>query len=436
MENPAAGDVVRTVGHLLARALISSFCIYEVFGYYDVLVRMWATSRRRNRFVQVLESNKHLIEDAREFQASSGILYLWAERQGLPDAEVTKHASEIIALRKSIEDKEDLKMESIDHLMSLGLIHKLPEREAPYIKVYIALSRTSRTVGERREAEVVREAIEGAKDLLEDVSIYSGIGFANYLIKAVVSEFSKIDGITTKLLAPLLQRFQLRPMTLIIANNDAPQSDAIDSEGESSLSLYHLELMLGTDSAGLINKLSTQEKESLASIFNEFKTLLGTPFGTVFEGLLMARLKEDPYLLNEKLVIILRIESLLRRFLLDLYKNKLGDEWFIKVKKAAELSGIASDKNPAKNYTLHDFLVVTDKLVANGIMSRSDVEDVLGEGWKTKVDQVKNIRNEIAHGEGFHTEYVKEEWEKIARSVCNVGSVYNALAASYDAAPV
>ncbi|HXM50196.1 MAG TPA: hypothetical protein VN956_20310 [Pyrinomonadaceae bacterium] len=430
LENPT-GDVVGTVGHLLARALISSFCIYELFGYYDVLVRIWATSRRRNRFIKVLESNRHFIEDAREFQASS-ILYLWAKNQSIPNLEVAQHAREVTEVRQSIATHEAVNEETLDRIISLGLAHKLPAREDSYIKVYIALSRTPRNLGEKHEAEYVQKIIEDAKALLEDVSIYSGIGFANYLIKAVVSEFSKIDKITTTLLAPLLQQFQLRPMTLIIANNDAPQSDVIDSEGESSLALFHIELVLGAESASSINKLSSQEKESVASIFNEFNALLGTPFGTVFEGLLKARLQEDAFLLGEKLVVILRIESLLRQFLLDLYKSKLGDEWFSIVKKAASLCGVASDKSPVKDYTLHDFLVVTDKLIAEGTMSRNNVEKVLGLGWKAKLDEVKEIRNDFAHGAIFQTDYVKGRWEHVARSVCKVGEIYNALSANYE----
>src|SRR5205823_5168071 len=98
-------------------------------------------------------------------------------------------------------------------------------------------------------------------------------------------------------------------------------SDDIDSEGEASLTVYHVELVVGADFAGSINNLTPEEKQSVASIFDEFKGLLGTPFGTVFEGLLKARLKEDPFLLGEKVVVILRIESLLREFLLDLYKD-------------------------------------------------------------------------------------------------------------------
>ena len=430
LENPT-GDVVSTVSQLLARALISSFCVYELFGYYDVLIRIWATARRRHRFIQVLDANKHYIEDAREFQAS-GIQYLWAENEDIPSVEVSHHVKEIAEVRRSIATHEPVKKETIERIQSLGLAHGLPQRDKSYIKVYIALSRIRSDTAERHEAEYVRKSIKDAKELLEDVSIYTGIGFANYLIKAMVPEFSKIDEITTALLAPLLQEFQLRPMTLIIANNDAPQSDVIDSEGEASLTLYHIELVLGPDFAGVINNLTVIEKESVASIFDEFKSLLGTPFGTVFEGLLKARLKEDAFLLGEKLIAILRIENLLREFLLDLYKSKLGGDWFSVVKKTAPSCGVSADKSPVRDYTLHDYLVITDKLIAEGSISRHDVEKVLATGWKRKLDEVKDIRNEFAHGNIFKTDYVKDKWEHMARSVCGVGEIYNALAAIYD----
>lgn len=430
LKNPT-GDVVGAVGQLLARALVRSSCVYEVFGYHDVLVRIWATHRRRDRFVQVLESNKNLIEDATEFVAHA-IDYRWAENHSISDDELPPYVPKIEQLCKTLATGQEIEQAELDNLVANGLAHRLPERGKGYIKVYIALTRIPSALEDRHEADHVGELLDRAKDLLEDVSMYRGIGFANYLIKGMVSEFSKINEITITLLESAIQRYQLRPMTLIIANNNAPQSDDIDPDDDSSLSLFHLEFWLGLESAALIQKVSQSERDSLANVFRDFHALLGTPFSTILEGLLVAKLKEDPFLLGQKLIIIMKIENLLGRFFLDLYKSRLEDDWFQIVRQAALSCNIADGKHPARDYTLHDYIAVTNKLVAGGKLSGSEVEDVLGPGWIERLERVKGVRNDIAHGRVFQEDYVKENWETVARSVCQIGDIYNALVLKYE----
>jgi len=438
LRNPT-GDVVGTLGQLLARALVRSSCIYELFGHYDVLVRIWATHRRRNRFIQVLEASKNLIEDARDFQAYH-IDYRWAENQSMSHEDLAPYVPRINQLCKSLATGQEVSQTELNEFVTRGLVHRLPSREESYIKIYLALTRIPSAMEDKFEAEHVRELLDKAGSVLEDVSMYSGIGFANYLIKGMVSDFRKINEITVTLLEPAIQRYQLRPTTLIIANNDAPQSDEIDSEGDASLSLFHLEFWLGRDTAALIDKLSQSERDLVASVFNEFHTLLGTPFSTILEGLLVAKLRQDPILLGQQLVIIMKIENLLGRFFLDLYKSKLRiddegksvEDWFRIVREAATSCNLREGKHPAKDYTFHDFLVVTNKLIADRKLSRRDVEDVLGSDWYARLDKVKDIRNEIAHGRVFQEDYIEKDWERATRSVCDVGDVYNALILRYE----
>jgi hypothetical protein len=388
--------------------------------------------------VQVLDSNKNLIEAATEF-VSHDIEYRWADTRIVPDDELARVVPRIERVCRSLAVGDQIDDSELNEFVRLGLAHRLPGRPNSYIKVYIALTRIPSAIEDTHEYEHVLGLLDTTTALLEDVSIYRGIGFANYLIKGMVSEFEKINEVTVTLLEPAIQRYQLRPTTLIIANNDAPQSDEVDSEDVSYLSLSHLEFWLGVDYAALIEKLSQAERDSLARIFSKFHELLGTPFSTILEGLFLAKLKEDPFLLGQKLIIIMKVESLLGRFFVDLYKTKLrrqdseqGSSWFQVVRDAATLCSVAEGKSPVTDYTLHDYIVVTNKLIATGKLSRKDVEDVLGVEWNERLDRVKDVRNDIAHGRVFQNQYVKEKWEDVANAVCNIGDIYNALVLRYE----
>src|SRR5947209_11213091 len=51
-DGPDPADVPR-IAKACDRALISSYCVYLIYGYYDVLVRVWCTAQKYERLMRL-----------------------------------------------------------------------------------------------------------------------------------------------------------------------------------------------------------------------------------------------------------------------------------------------------------------------------------------------------------------------------------------------
>lgn len=430
-------DVVGTIQGLLVQSKVESSCIYILYGYYDVLVRLWATDQKRGRFVKRLDEHRELIEDVKEFQAHK-IEYLWATKPAtVDDSSFPRYRPQVESVAKAIRLGNGVSDSTINELAAAGLVHRIAQREKTGIKFYIALSRIPGPIESKVDLDRLKETLQQKNLPLNDVSVYSGIGFCNYFIKAVVGSYPEIVSATMVIFRDV-RKLNLRPMTLLIANNDAPESDQIDLVWEElSVDLLQLGLLLGPGAERLISQLESHDRTEVGKVFGENCGFLGSPFESVFRALLVSRLQNDGELLGEKLAFLMRLEGLLRRFFVEVCTSAIGEKtsWFKIVQDAAGRSSVDPAKNPAKEYTLHDLLTVMDKLIAEGTLSQEAVETVLGTGWKRNLDQVKDLRNAFAHGKlyepGQLKKLVETGWYSFARTICNVGSIYNSLVLRY-----
>lgn len=430
LRNPDNNFLTTSIQEQLIRDHIPSHCIYYLYGYYDVLIRIWATGQKRARFVRDLDANRAAVEAVHEFQARN-IDFLWGKAAPTLNA-LPQYRPQIEAICKAVSERAKVPQKELSDLEAVGLIHKLPECTKS-IKLYIALSKIPGAVAVSFETDHLVKALKADSLPFKNVSLYSGIGFANYLIKAVVEDYEQIITCTRGLLDTLNQ-LQLRPMTLLIANNDATESDQIDIEWEEmSTSLLQLELVLGSDYSEHISHLEKSARDEVGNVYRTYNHLLGTPFAPIFKGILTARLENDPTVLFEKLTFVMRLEGLLRKFFIELLARIFGtSEWVAQVKQSAAKCGVEPEKNPAKNFTLHDWVTVAGKMASDGLIPASEIENVLGPEWKTSLSDLKEIRNALAHGRLFEEDYALKNWKNIATTVFRVGNIHNVLITKYD----
>jgi hypothetical protein len=222
-------------------------------------------------------------------------------------------------------------------------------------------------------------------------------------------------------------------MTLLIADNNAPESDYIDVDWEDfSRNLLQLEQFLGVGVTGSIAQLTASERTEMGGLFADFSGLIGTPFELVFAGLFRSRLPRDKEMLNKELAPFLtRLENLLKSFAMETFQTHLGQNWFHTVKTVAGECGVKPEKSPAQDYTLHDYITVVDKLVSSGMVARESVEETLGGDWKARLDALRNVRNAVQHGRLFEDSYAEQSWGDIARKVCSAADIYNSLQSKY-----
>lgn len=440
--------VVADLEAVLRRASIVSSCVYTVFGFYDALLRVWCTPEQRLRLIDELQNEFPDADFIREFRVDKAYYEDWsAHRHDLTFRTLQSFTGSIEAASGGATGKQDIPA-ALELLTKEGLLHVLdPLKEFPagiegdqLIKLYFALSSTAFHVT-ALEPDVVRAAVSEV-DILRAKSVYTGDGFCDYLVKGMVARYRDVDRAAIQLQEAIeRRRLAFRTMTLLIANQDAPESDFIDvSHVDVGRSLMRLVRTLGGGTIlNDLEALSESRRQDVRSVFDEFApSLLDTAFERFFLGILEAGIRSDILMLGEKLSFITRLEALLRQFATsELWPPHLGSAWPQRVlavandlrregKQRADIPGLT---DPAQ-FTLSDYVRVTDKLVAVGEIEGPAVADRLGPDWRPSLHGILGLRNDVAHGnlyEPAKSVRIFNQWRDVARSACRAGDVYNRL---------
>ena len=425
-------ELVSQLQRLVLQAQIISSCIYVIYGNYDVLVRLWATHEKRNRFVSVLSQRQTIIDEVQEFQAKQ-IDYVWVDDAHLPlePSRLSAYKSKIDRLCRQVLNQAPMDNTVLDELINVGLVHRLPQSPKPSIKFYIALQRQAGLMEPRIESAFVRQVVRSPFNDINNISLYTGLGFATYLIKAVTHDYYTIYSWISHLQDQLSQ-LQLRPLTMVIANQDAPESDHVDVEwSEFGTSLLAISAALGPESNAAISKLDHAGRKDIAEFFEGFAYLLGTPFESLLLGMIYARILPSRRVMNQTLSALSLFENLLRQYLVDLWTRNFGRQsWFQRLQEFATECGLDPTKNPVTSYTLHDLEVMANYTGTLNERVARELADSLGDDWAVRIRAIVPIRNAVTHGKIFEVsrdDYFRDEWPSVANSVAQIGEMYNRL---------
>ena len=215
----------------LTRAKVSAFSIYVVFGYYDALIRTWLTPYKRTRLLEGLQDDA---DSLLEFQVDR-VNYTWSQPSVAGRARIETLVPTIRAVAAALETPHELAgysdqvCDGIRDLEEQRLLHRYPGSDVPNpIKFFIALSRTANTPESGDTLTGLTGIVDGLQGV-HNVSIYAGRGFASYLIKGVTEHLGTVLQCADAV-ASHAKGLHLRPMTLMVANNDAFESDTVDTE--------------------------------------------------------------------------------------------------------------------------------------------------------------------------------------------------------------
>lgn len=421
MRNPD-NEIFSNLQARIASERILSSCYYYLYGYYDVLLRIWATSQKRQRLIQALKEYEDNIENVSEFQARN-ISYLWGNGRKINYEEAATTKTVIARVANSALTNSPLDVTDVGMLIDKGILHKLPAVSKGSIKFYIALTKIPGSSEIRSEFELLKKGVESLQ--LQNVSIYHGMGFAKYLIKAIASHYNDIINTTVSLIGTL-KPLDLRPMTLLIANEDAKEADILDTAwADLTPSMLQLEFILGATTLEEFGELSADERKLISEIVEENTDLFSTNFGSIFKAFLTSKLKRDAPLFFEKLSFLLRLESMLNRFLVSFLSKELGKQWFEVVQKTGSACGLPQKKS-ANEYTLHEIFVLLRKLYSDDAVNRSALDEALGTHWQVHFESALPLRNDYAHGRLFGN-VVIEKWSDLMRVILPLGRIYNKL---------
>jgi hypothetical protein len=208
---------------LLSERSIRGFCLYDVFGDFDFMLRVWLTPQKREDLTKAFRDKAYRVSEfvVREF------VHLWhVQKDGsltsrnFTDVEISKVGSaKLMAAQEGDETAQD-------ELFANGmLLCHVPKRDG--FKFFTRLNlATGHLVDERAITEALIACIRGA-GYLRQPSAYRGMGFAQFLIKGVVDSFYQVE----EFVFDLLDAFRIAggaTTTYVVSDSEPLEYDAVN----------------------------------------------------------------------------------------------------------------------------------------------------------------------------------------------------------------
>lgn len=408
LKSPLRGDEVEARMHrLLDAADIQHACEYAVYGDWDVLIRVWLSPSWKKQFLSALKRTDDTI-DVRFFEANE-LRYLWTGDSSdllasTPSVEA-KIAERLDDVRAVAEDEIDVDPEIKERLLCDGLLLPRPGAEGPDpVKFYICLKIYTDL---KREEEVARvlEALESA-GLSSRASLYSGVGsFADHLIRCVASTYSEVMTLNAAL-SRSLQDLDMRPMTLLVANGDARESDNVNDTAQLTNRDDVVVSLLELNDRGLtlLADLPPAQREALHDlVVDVFRASVDDMvLREKLRDLVRASLKNDREEVRTALGWLLDFEWFLTEYLRRAWAGAYGPHWVEPLAKELE----AADRNPKRanllnrieKWTLADCVDLAVRSAEVNPKVKLQFGKDLDQEWPPQMHTLKRIRNYVAHG--------------------------------------
>lgn len=428
--------VAEQVRELLERAEIRFACEYTVFGHWDALIRVWLTSPSQHRFLKTLDRADSNVAEVRHFQAAR-IRHLWSGRDDdllAPRADVRDAiASFDREIRLTVGSPNDASA-TRQSLIAAGLILERPAPTEDAVKFYVALRRTEDHVPQDVEERGVLQAIKNA-GLAPRSSLYMGFGnFADYLIRGVADTYKDVLDWTAKV-DQELQDSYLRPMTLLIADPSARESDnvndlqALSHDDEASLAL------LGLDEASVarVGDLAAPQRSALNDLVRTAYELSqdDPPLRAKLRSLLRASVLGDRDSLNASLAFLLDFEWFLGEYLKRAWSEVFGKQWIAvlaaRFAETPDNQRYADEVRKPDQWTLGSCVHMAMAVAEMDDNADSRLKHQLGDTWKGEVRTLLTLRNFIAHGKLRKFERLDDfagEWGVILRDIMGAATLH------------
>ncbi len=447
LRDPKHMRVTEQVRNALALANVRFACEYSVFGSWDALVRVWLTSMSESRLLRAFKDGESNVADVRYFRPET-VRLLWSGADAdllatdpAANVAIAERMADITAVAENFDDPEPA---ARDRLIAANLLLPRPSEPPGSIKFYVALTRTGEDVPRDVESRAVLSAVSDTGNATRS-SLYSGSGtFADYVIRSVVDTYAQVLEYSATL-DEELGHTSLRPMTLLIADQDARESDNINDlwqlsySDEATLTL----LALGSDGPELLGGLLEQQRTALNSFVQlAFELSPGAPSSSPLRAklsdLIRASVRNDRVALTASLAFLLEFEWLLGTYVMrawdevwpQAWMDVLGDAFQANDKTAKYGQEVRHPENWTLGSTVHMAIAAADLdpalnerlAVLNGRFSRD-----LGDDWKGQLRALLELRNSFAHGRLRRVARIDDfagDWGPLLRQLMNAAALY------------
>lgn len=379
----------------LIGAKIQGFCIYPVFGSYDLVIRAWVDSDKRQKFVSALKDDLRF----EEFIAFH-IDYLWSDSK-LEGEAVKKELAEIRSEGlRAAQDVRDQKL--VDRLLDVGMILKISDTSvrATGIK-FFTLFRFEGQITQELIGESLKEQSRSLGEKLKEVSIYRGNGVAQFIVKAVAREFYDISDFILGL-RDKLKLVKIATETFLVAVNEFPmaESDHVDFRERydpEETTIVSQALGINEDELDCLSKLERQilyEKIIQARDGQVLKLAHAPVLVELMKTILITdSTKRDQELSKVFLYELVSLEHAAREYLVFVMNEHYGSQWLKnkleEVRKSVEITTKKWQK-----------FTQMDVVCCLGWVDRHEekcVTAVLGQDWERVLREAVDWRNDVAH---------------------------------------
>lgn len=405
-------DVAEQLSHLMDRAGISHYSGYPMLGYYDGLVRFWATDRDYGNLLKATDDRTSGVSITRTLLVSS-IRYTWigsAKDQendllslgGVSsdaDAKIRKLGRLIETVAKAV-DTEAIPPSDIETLAEAGLLLYKPKEERATIKVFILLQ----PIGDLRDRPAISEnllALRQTGDEFTAMSLYEGEGtLCTHMIRLTVASYEDILQATRRLDAAIAN-YQYRTTTLFVGINDINETDNINNINRLTSDEHQIADRLGIDKSA-VGTLNTASRQWLVNEYNEVayfsddRDIVGLAI-----KILTAAVNRDRDELRGALSFIVDLEYYFRTFVINVLSEAFKDDWVSDVADRFRnpfKSLPPGDVNDPRKWPLGVALHLLREVASSDEYVSGRVLGSLGENWYQTIRPVFDLRNEFAHG--------------------------------------
>lgn len=388
-----SSDFRDSVRHELETLAPGAWLLAETLGYYDLLARVWLTSNSYQGFARWLDESPQ----TRRFEVfdcawHNSIRYLWSDefrqRPSLDPGEILAFEREVLEGAQNRDPGAQAK------LQKMGLILADHVDRTHYGRFYCLVKFLGQS-----DFELTSSAESDLMTLAEDksvdgLSVYSGRGFADVLIKGRVDSPEGMHEFPLGLRALPAFGPRIRTQTIVVGKPTcAQQCDYINFAAATASSEQQLRFgqyvgkqlpSSGEPSAGEV----LQAFQATASLFPHDQDGY---LRRVFRGWLSHSVVE----VKSGVLPVLEIEGVLEEYFRRRMQECYGRDWVKDgLQTVATRGGL---KDPAKRldrFTFDDYiccLAALDKEQALG------VEEDLGTQWERELRAIEPVRNKCAH---------------------------------------
>lgn len=323
--------------------------------------------------------------------------------------EITAHTEDITYTAQNPTHTDDAMW---TRLSTAGLIFPRPTVPEGSVKFYTTLERTNDKMSVDEEIPAIMRAMNGATMATSDITmarhatLYCGAGtLADYLIRCVADTYADVLALAASF-DEHLSETRLRPMTLLIANTDARESDNINDFLPISLHENNDAELLDLDNAGVLARMPQTNRMALHRLVVQACELPDTD--TALRGMLLAILRatatNNYTALQDALGFLLAFEPLLKKLLLREWVASFGNDWYGAIKTKCMESdhwrrhGEEMEKTKIEQWTLGTYIFTALAACDFEPGFRGRLAAQLGDDWKKDVERLLDRRNDLAHG--------------------------------------